>query len=88
MHTVVICHLLNDRGYRCLRLYLFVTFCDPRFEEVESAERELAQLQNARAIAAVQREAHRIAQRLDSTAEAEAHMQLYAQNQAEMVSCR
>lgn len=59
----------------------------PRFEEVESAERELAQLQNARAIAAVQREAHRIAQRLDSTAEAEVHMQLYAQNQAEMVSC-
>ncbi|KAG2447275.1 hypothetical protein HYH02_007605 [Chlamydomonas schloesseri] len=50
------------------------------YEELDAAELELQQLQNARAIAAVQREAHRIAQRLDQTAVAESQAQLIAQN--------
>ncbi|EFJ46101.1 hypothetical protein VOLCADRAFT_105672 [Volvox carteri f. nagariensis] len=54
------------------------------YEELDAAELELQQLQNARAIAAVQREAHRIAQRLDQTAAAEAQLHLIAQTQAEM----
>ncbi|GLC67393.1 hypothetical protein PLESTF_000551400 [Pleodorina starrii] len=54
------------------------------YEELDAAELELQQLQNARAIAAVQREAHRIAQRLDQSTAAEAQLQLIAQTQAEM----
>ncbi|KXZ55735.1 hypothetical protein GPECTOR_2g1285 [Gonium pectorale] len=54
------------------------------YEDVDAADVELQQLQHARAIAAVQREAHRIAQKLDQTASAEAQLQLIAQTQAEI----
>ncbi|KAG2491840.1 hypothetical protein HYH03_009796 [Edaphochlamys debaryana] len=54
------------------------------YEELDAAETELQQLQNARAVAAVQREAHRIAQRLDQTAAAEAQLQMLAQSQADV----
>ncbi|GFR52009.1 hypothetical protein Agub_g14432 [Astrephomene gubernaculifera] len=54
------------------------------YEELDAAELELQQVQNARAIAAVQREAHRIAQRLDQTSAAETQLHLVAQVQANM----
>ena len=65
--------------HRCLHA------CVRRFGDVEAAERDLLQLENARAIAAVQREAHRIAEKLDHSVAAEQTAALVAKAQADTV---
>eukprot|EP00967_Tisochrysis_lutea_P059997 scaffold76598_cov24-Tisochrysis_lutea.AAC.1 len=42
-----------------------------RYEELEAMERELVQVEQARAVAAVQQEAHRIASQLDDNVAAQ-----------------